>query len=244
MLVKKADDYQSWYIEEDNYGVLIDPWLDNKLNPYSSFFLQRKRNESHSLEDEELEKVKAILITAPFADHLHEPSLKKLGSDKVIYSTKTVKKILKKRGVNNDFKHIEGVNKIGPLNFSPFSAGFPYNSSAFSFLISNNNGKSVYHEGHIVNLKQLKKNDIESEVAIITAESVKFLGLLELSMNESRALKIAHILKSKKIMLTGTKPHLTRGFVSKLLQTRRLDLMKFKDSDITVFSSAGDKVLI
>ena len=244
MLVKKADDYQSWYIEEVDYGILIDPWLDNKLNPYSSFFLQRKRHRSHSLEEREIEKVKAIIITAPFADHLHVPSLKQLGQDRIIYSTKTVRKILKKQKINNLFKQIEDIEEIGPFSFSSFPAGFPYNRSAFSLLISNENGKSVYHEGHNVNLKQLKKNRIKSDVAIITAESVKFLGLLELSMDESRALKIADALKSKKLMLTGTKPHLTKGLVSRLLKIKRLDPMKFENSDIKVFSSAGDKVQI
>jgi hypothetical protein len=28
MKVKKADDYQSWFIEERNEALLIDPWLD------------------------------------------------------------------------------------------------------------------------------------------------------------------------------------------------------------------------
>ena len=244
MLVKKADDYQSWYIEEFDYGILIDPWLDNKLNPCSSFFLQRKRQGLHSLEEEEIEKVKAIIITAPFADHLHVPSLKQLGSDRTIFSTETVRKILRKRNINNPFKQIEDIDEIGPFSFSSFPAGFPYNKSAFSLLISNEDGKSIYHEGHNVDLKQLKKNRIQSDVAIITAESVKFLGLLELSMDESRALKIVDTLKSKQLMLTGTKPHLTKGLISRLLKIKRLDPMKFEDSDIKVFSSAGDKVQI
>ena len=46
MRVVKADDYQTWFIEEDNFSVLVDPWLDKKLNPDSSFFLQRDRKES------------------------------------------------------------------------------------------------------------------------------------------------------------------------------------------------------
>ena len=244
MLVKKADDYQSWYIEEDGFGILIDPWLDSTLNPYSSFFLQRKRDRSHSLEEEEIEKVKAIIITAPFADHLHVPSLKQLGSDRTIYSTETVRKILKKRNINNPFKQIENINEIGPFRFSSFPAGFPYNRSAFSLLISNEDGKSIYHEGHNVDLKKLEKNRVQSDVAIITAESVKFLGLLELSMNESRALKTVDTLKSKKLMLTGTKPYLTKGLVSRLLKIKRLNPMNFEDLDIKVFSSAGDKVQI
>ena len=40
MRVVKADDYQTWFIEEDNFSVLVDPWLDKKLNPHSSFFFK------------------------------------------------------------------------------------------------------------------------------------------------------------------------------------------------------------
>ena len=41
MRVVKADDYQTWFIEENDYGVLIDQWLDKKKNPENSEFLQR-----------------------------------------------------------------------------------------------------------------------------------------------------------------------------------------------------------
>ncbi len=56
MLVKKADDYQSWYIEEADYGILIDPWLDNKLNPYSSFFCREKDIDHTLLKKEKYKK--------------------------------------------------------------------------------------------------------------------------------------------------------------------------------------------
>ena len=49
MRVVKADDYQTWFIEEDGFGVLIDPWLDKKLNPESSILLQRERQTTSSL---------------------------------------------------------------------------------------------------------------------------------------------------------------------------------------------------
>ena len=57
MRVVKADDYQTWFIEENDYGVLIDPWLDKKLNPENSVLLQRERKEASSLSQEELDKV-------------------------------------------------------------------------------------------------------------------------------------------------------------------------------------------
>ena len=96
MLVKKADNYQSWYIEEDGFGILVDPWLDMKLNSKTSILLQRTRAYEHNLENNEIEKVKAIIITAPFIDHLHLPTLKNLGLERTIYSSNLIKRILKK----------------------------------------------------------------------------------------------------------------------------------------------------
>ena len=43
MKVKKADDYQSWYIEEGNEALLIDPWFDFTLVDGKGWFLQRRK---------------------------------------------------------------------------------------------------------------------------------------------------------------------------------------------------------
>ena len=101
MRILKADDYQTWLIEEDNFSVLVDPWLDKTLNPHSSFILQREREEPSCLSEKDLNRVKAVIITAPFADHLHLPSLKKLNKDVQIITTSRVKKTLEKKGFLN-----------------------------------------------------------------------------------------------------------------------------------------------
>jgi L-ascorbate metabolism protein UlaG (beta-lactamase superfamily) len=46
MKLLKADNYQTWFIEEADQGVLIDPWLSNQLQPDNSIFIQRKRKSS------------------------------------------------------------------------------------------------------------------------------------------------------------------------------------------------------
>ncbi len=33
MKLLKADNYQTWYIEEENESILIDPWLTKQLQP-------------------------------------------------------------------------------------------------------------------------------------------------------------------------------------------------------------------
>ena len=43
MKLIKADNYQTWYIENFDKSIIIDPWLTNKLQPKGSFFIQRKK---------------------------------------------------------------------------------------------------------------------------------------------------------------------------------------------------------
>ncbi len=43
MKLIKADNYQTWYVEEKNKSIIIDPWLTNSLQPDKSFFIQRKK---------------------------------------------------------------------------------------------------------------------------------------------------------------------------------------------------------
>ena len=43
MKLIKADNYQTWYIENFDKSIIIDPWLTNKHQPKGSFFIQRKK---------------------------------------------------------------------------------------------------------------------------------------------------------------------------------------------------------
>ena len=80
MKLLKADNYQTWYIEKNNESILIDPWLTNQLQPDGSLFIQRNKLNASCLSDEDIVKVKAIIITAPFEDHLHIESINMLKS--------------------------------------------------------------------------------------------------------------------------------------------------------------------
>ena len=46
MKVKKADDYQSWFVEEGDEALLIDPWFDYALVDGKGWFLQRKKKKN------------------------------------------------------------------------------------------------------------------------------------------------------------------------------------------------------
>ena len=91
MKVKKADDYQSWFIEEGNEALLIDPWFDLSLVDGKGWFLQRKKEKKSHLTEDEIFQVKNIIITAPFEDHLHLNTLKEFSKANIWCSTFIIK---------------------------------------------------------------------------------------------------------------------------------------------------------
>jgi len=245
MKILKADDYQTWLIQEDNFSILVDPWLDEKLNPHSSIILQREREDSSLLSEEDIKNVDAIIITAPFIDHLHLPSLDRFDKNIQIFTTKKVKKILNKRGFLNIKLCINNHPiEIGPFLFSPYPAGFPYTWSSFCFFLENKNKKSLYHESHISNFYILKKLNKKCDLALVTIESVKFMGLLTLSMSLKQALKTTSFLGAKKIMATGTSPHKLKGIIKRLLLIEKNQKNKLKEDDPSIFYNSGDEVIL
>ena len=243
MRVVKADDYQTWFIEEDGFGILIDPWLDNKLNPGSSVLLQRERRQNSSLSQEELDKVEVVIITAPFIDHLHMPSIKKLNNKVKIITTEKVKKILIKNRINNPIACIDHhIIDVGPFKMSTFPAGFPYSWSAFCFFLENSEGKILFHEGHKANFNTLKKLKKKCDVVLITLDSVKFLGIITLSMGSKDGFKTASLLHSRRIMATGTKPYEIKGLIKYFLSTKQGE--ELKNDRFDVYTKKGDEVLL
>jgi len=245
MRVLKADDYQTWYIDEDNFSVLIDPWLDKRLNPHSSFILQREREVPSCLNEKDLSKVKAVIITAPFVDHFHLPSLKRLNKDVQIITTSRVKKTLEKKGFLNRVTCV-GNNpiEIGPFKLSAYPAGFPYNWSSFCFYLENNKGKRLFQESHVANLSLIKKINQTCDLALITVDSVKLLGVLKLSMSLEQSIKVTSLLGAKKLMATGTSPFLLKGLIRKLLLTESKQKNYSIEGGPQVLYKRGDEVIL
>ena len=243
MRILKADDYQTWLIEQDDFGVLIDPWLDKKLNPGISSFLQRERREASTLSKKDLDKVEVVIITAPFLDHLHLPSIKELDNRVKIITTKKVKKILIKNEIDNPIVCIDNQTmEVGPFKLSFFPAGFPYSWSAFCFFLENSEGKTIYHEGHTANFSVLKKLKKKCDAVLITIENVRFLGIITLSMGPKKSFKTANLLDSKRIMATGTQPNEIKGLIKYFLSTKQDD--ELKNDEFEVYTKKGDEVLL
>ena len=238
MKVKKADDYQSWYVQEGDRALLIDPWFDSALVDGKGWFLQRRKEKKTELSKEEISAVQDIIITAPFEDHLHLKTLKDFPTANIWCSSLVKKNLLKKKLENKILELSSDSQLIGNLNVQALPAGFPYNTTAYCLLISNKNGFKVFHEGHVVNKKLITKNNIEADVAILTGEEVKFFGLITLSMNTRKAIEACKLLKAKKLFITGSNPLKNSGFINNFLKLKKMDNDAL-DNDIEVFYDAG-----
>tara|TARA_B100000900_G_C20558716_1_gene707917 strand:+ start:673 stop:1404 length:732 start_codon:yes stop_codon:yes gene_type:complete len=238
MKVKKADDYQSWYVQEGNRALLIDPWFDSALAEGRGWFLQRRKEKKTELSKEEISAVQDIIITAPFEDHLHLKTLKDFPTANIWCSSLVKKNLLKKKLENKILELSSDSQLIGNLNVQALPAGFPYNTTAHCLLISNKNGFKVFHEGHVVNKKLIVENNIEADVAILTGEEVKFFGLITLSMNTRKAIEACKLLKAKKLFITGSNPLKNSGFINNFLKFKKLD-NEALDNNIEVFYDAG-----
>ena len=89
-----------------------------------------------------------------------------------------------------------------------------------------------------INKKIIKNNDIKADIAILTAEEVKFFGLLTLSMNLKNTMIACNLLEAKKLFITGSNPLKNTGFINHFLKLNKLD-NDFIDDKIEIFYEAG-----
>jgi len=240
MKLIKADNYQTWYIENSDKSIIIDPWLTNKLQPSGSFFIQRNKANNTILSSEEINKVNAIIITAPFEDHLHFDSIKIFSENITIYTSNIVKRTLIKNKIKNPIKILdESETVINSIKVRALPTSYPYYHSTFSMLFKDQNGNSIFHEGHRVNFKYLKRNKINADVSILTAEESKLFGFIQLGMNYQNTLKALDALQSKILFITGNNPDKTEGFISKFLFTKTFNIDHLSEK-VDVYLAEGD----
>jgi len=161
-----------------------------------------------------------------------------------LFAAKFVGKLIRKYGILNNFQAISSVEKLGPFIFKHYKAGFPYKNTSFSFTLETDNKSCIFHEGHISNNSEIIKNKIKSDIAILSADSVKLFGLISLSMNEKRAIKTAELLGARNLMITGTNPQLITGLISNFLKITESKRNKYHDLDLEIYYEEGSKVVI
>ena len=151
-----------------------------------------------------------------------------------------VKKTLIKNRIKNPIKILDEFETvINSIKVKALPTSYPYYHSTFSIFFEDQNGNSIFHEGHRVNFKYLKNNKINADVSILTAEESKLFGFIQLGMNYKNTLKAIDILRSKILFITGNEPNKTEGFISKFLFTKSFNLKRLSEK-VDVYLNEGD----
>ena len=219
MQIIRGDDYQSWIYSNKDDLVVVDPWLTRKqVFPRFNWLLQRDSTKTPYLMKYNLvKKVTHIIVTAHFSDHLDEESLKFFNKNIPIYTTHEASKTLLKLGFTNI--NVVTPNKTYELNsfrIKIFKAGKPYNTTTFSYLLSDSRSK-IFHEPHMFNEK-IEFDYVDA--CIVTVDMVKVLGLVQVSMDLNQAKLAQAQLNARYIIPTGIAPKQTRGLISFLLRIK------------------------
>ena len=216
MQVIRGDDYQSWIYANQDDLVVVDPWLTKRqVFPKINWLLSRESTrKAYLLENELIQKVTHIIVTAHFSDHLDIVSLKLFKADIPIYTTEEASKVLIKAGFSKvKIVKTNNVYDLNSLKLEIYKAGKPYNTTTFAYSLSDMHSK-IFHEPHIFNNK-LKIDNVDA--CIITVEMVKVFGLVQVSMGLDQAKIAQSELNAKYLIATGIAPKRTRGMIGYLL---------------------------
>lgn len=213
MKIRKIDDYQSWAVEIGERRMLIDPWLTDELSLPAHWFYGRRR---------EAPKVSswpcdALLLTAPFADHLHPKTLATIAKDTPVFTHKVAARTLRKLGFVNVTAMTDGM-RVEPwpgFTMEAVAPAMPYAHNALG-LIFEHGGARAYMEPHIIHLERAKQRVGNVDLVIAPVQSVRVAGV-PFAMSAERALEAAKVLNAPRWAPTGIDAHLAHGFFSATL---------------------------
>lgn len=213
MRLTKLDDYQSWLVSAEDAHVAFDPWLtDRYAVSAGAWLLSRTRGPAAFTPVEELPRLTAIIITAPFADHLHPSSLALLPRDTMIFAAR--KAAAKLGGFPRVTVLTPGVaHAVGPFSLRAIPSAFPFSRSTVGVLLEAA-GKRMYLEPHRATVRHLR--GLRVDAVVLPRQRVDLFGL-PLAMPASESIAIARALEARFFLPSGLDPQSNHGVLNRLL---------------------------
>jgi L-ascorbate metabolism protein UlaG (beta-lactamase superfamily) len=207
----KLDDYQSWLLTSGEERVLIDPWLTPVLRfPLGTFRRDRAGDVVHPLHPT------ALIITAPFGDHLDAQSLDAYDRALPVFTNAPAARRLRAQGFSNvRVVRADEQETFGAMRVRFVAPGFPYSHNSLGLFVEDEGGRA-YLETHVVGKASLASLPKPIDLLITTMESVRLFGI-QLAMDAERAAMVAAALEAKTFVPTGIDPGRSTGMLSALL---------------------------
>jgi L-ascorbate metabolism protein UlaG (beta-lactamase superfamily) len=219
MRIVRLDDYQTWYLQVGESRILVDPWLTPTMAFPMGMF-----HRTHTLVGHESLAPTHLIVTAPFGDHLHAPSLQLLDKSLPVMTTPAAAKHVRKLGFTQVIDSKAGDTHVlsSGVTLRFVAPGFPYASNSLGFLLEETHGDRVtraYLETHVVSKATLESLPKPIDALLTTAENVRMFGI-QLAMDVRRAGRVAAALQVRHFLPTGVNPGKSTGMLPKMLFIR------------------------
>jgi L-ascorbate metabolism protein UlaG (beta-lactamase superfamily) len=233
MQITRLDDYQSWMFEGGGARVILDPWLMEDITlPGGKRVFHRQHREPPAYTPDGLPPLDGLLLSAPFGDHMHMPTIAALPRDLTVIGNKHATH----RCRNLDFEHIEVMKggqstHVGPdaagLRITAIAPAFPYAHNSLGFVVdAPSEGHRIYVETHVTKASRLQELAGSVDVFITPVQSVHLMGI-QFSMGPQRVVRSVDILKPQWVMPTGLDPEIATGFLARWMLRCRGSLDDF-----------------
>lgn len=224
MRLLRIDDYQSWCVCTDRAHVLVDPWLVGDLNVGPGWFFRRSFDErdGHS---SGVPKCDALVITAPFGDHLHTPSLSLLPKTVPVWTTQACVRALQKLG----FKHVEvlavdsSTEVVPGISMRAIPSGRPYDDTSMGVMVGvTGEAPTIYLEPHTFDMESLQLLSDAPTVVLAPLEQVTLFSK-RFAMGPGVLAEGLALADARYYVPTGTDPQKARGLIRLGLRIRGTD---------------------
>jgi L-ascorbate metabolism protein UlaG (beta-lactamase superfamily) len=222
MQITRLDDYQSWMFEGGGARVILDPWLMGDITlPGGKKVFQRQHCEPPACTPDALPPLDGLLLSAPFGDHMHMPTLEALPRDLTVISNKHAAHRCRDLGFER-LQIMKGGQSthVGPeaagLSLTAVTPAFPYAHNSLGFLIdAPSEGHRIYVETHVTSEARLRALGLRVDAFIAPVQSVRLMGV-QFSMGAARTLRSVGILQPRYTLATGLNPHQATGLLPSL----------------------------
>ena len=221
--IRRLNMDSSWQITWDNTSMLIDPWLfDSEID--GAFWFNEQWHATPPLPLEDLEKYDSILISQPYSDHCHEPTLNALDTVP-FFVTPKAKKRLSKAFPQREIQVLPNLSKdnwlaINNLDIAYFASN-DKSTSLYDAILFRQGDEIVFYSPHGLKLteKQLKILQAYKIKLLITSFSLFkmpfFLGGA-VNPGKENALKLVEKLNPEKVLQTHDEDKHAKGLVKKI----------------------------
>lgn len=219
MELSRLDDYQSWLVEAGGRRVAIDPWLTGEIVVGRRWLYRRRHGRPPVYAPASLPPLDALLVSAPFEDHLAAETLRALAPALPVIASPAACPALRALGFRDVRPLAPGERAVVGDGFAITSVrpGFPYRTASIGFVLEDAAADvRAYLETHVTDLPSLAPWRDRLDALIAPTESVRLLGI-QYSMGPARVLRNLAALRPRVFVPTGDAPRAASGLLPRLL---------------------------